>query len=312
MSRFVLLLNRASGGTQRGLDAKKVCRSVEEIFREANHDIFSSLIEPGRIETALDGAIATAPDAILIGGGDGTVSAAARQLGGTGIALGILPLGTFNLAARDLGIPLEIEAAARFLTTAEVIPIDVLDVAGHACLCMTILGFYPEFSNIFESRDHGGRWWKKAFKLLAGLRTSFQNARALTLSWDGDGGAGAARTKFSAFVPGRYRASAGLIPARTEFRSGKLTAYIGSHRLPSEALRGILDYTLGRHEQNPGLELVTATHMTLRAARRTSCKVMLDGETLRLGFPIHLRILPGHLHVLSSAELLTEPTPPGK
>lgn len=312
MSRFILLLNRAAGGNQRGLDAMEVCRSVEAIFHEAGHEISSNLIEPGRIENALAQAILTAPDGILVAGGDGTVSAAARLLGGTGIALGILPLGTFNLAARDLGVPLEIEAAARFLTTAEVVSIDVLDVSGHACLCTTILGFYPEFSNIFERRDHGGQWWKKAFKLLTGLRTTFQNSRPLTLSWDGDGGVGAARTKFSAFVPGRYQTSAGLIPARTDFRSGKLTAYIGTHRHPSEALRGILDYTLGRHEQNPGLQLVTASHMILRAGRRKSCKVMLDGETLRLHFPIHLRILPAHLKVLTSAEVLAETTPSGK
>ncbi len=308
MSRFILLLNRASGGNQRGLDAKEVSRSVEAIFREAGHEISSSLIEPGQIEKALAQCISKAPDGIIVAGGDGTVSAAARLLGGTGIALGILPMGTFNLAARDLGIPLEIEVAARFLTTAEVVSIDVLDVSGHACLCTTILGFYPEFSNIFERRDHGGQWWKKAFKLLTGLRATFLNSRPLKLSWNGDGSVGAARTKFSAFVPGRYQTSAGLIPARTDFRSGKLTAYIGTHRQPAEALRGILDYALGLHEQNPGLQLVTASHMTLRAARRKSCKVMLDGEIIRLRFPIHLRILPNHLKVLTSAEVMAGTT----
>ena len=310
MSRCVLLLNRASGGNQRGLDATEVCRTVEAAFSEAGHEISSTLIEPGQIEKALGQAISKAPDTIIIAGGDGTVSAAARLLGGTGIALGILPLGTFNLAARDFGVPLEIEAAASFLTTAEVLSIDVLEVSGHACLCTTILGFYPEFSNIFEARDHGGRWWKKMFKFFTGLRTTFQNSRPLTLSWDGDGGVGVARTKFSAFVPGRYRTSAGLIPARTDFRSGKLTAYIGTHRHPSEALRGILDYTLGRHEQNPGLELVTASRMILRAARRKSCKVMLDGEILRLRFPISLRILPARLKVLTSADVVAETTLP--
>lgn len=305
MSRCILLLNRASGGAQRGLDPTQVCREVEGIFREAGHDISTSLSEPGRIDKDLERAVASAPDTILIAGGDGTASAAARQLGGTGIALGILPVGTFNLAARDLGVPLEIEAAARFLAAAEVIAIDVLDVSGRACLCTTILGFYPEFSKIFANRDHGGHWWKKTFQLLTRLRSNFLRSRPLALTWEGDGGSGSARTKFSAFVPGRYKDSAGLIPARTDFRSGKLTAYIGTHRRPAEALRGILDYTLGRHAQNPGLQLVSAAHLTLRAARRKSCKAMIDGEILRLRFPIDLRILPGHLKVLS------HPTLPG-
>lgn len=306
MSRCILLLNRASGGNQRGLDAQEVCRSVETIFRSAGHDISSLLADPGEIEKELKQAIASRPEAIIIGGGDGTVSTSARLLGGTGIAMGVLPMGTFNLAARDLGVPLDIEAAADFLATAEPLDIDVLDVSGHACLCTTIFGFYPEFSNIFEKRDHGGRWWKKTLKLLTGLPGTFMKSRPLRLRWTGDGGAGSARTKFSAFVPGRYKDTAGLIPARADFTSGTLTAYIGTHRSPASALRGIIDYSLGLHESNPELLLVRASHMTLTASRRGNCRVMLDGEILTMSFPIEMRILPGRLKVLSGAGILAD------
>ncbi len=306
MNRCILILNRGSGGNQRGLDAAAVARSVEAIFRQSSHEISSVLAEPKKIESALATAISSKPDVILIGGGDGTVSTAARLLGGTGIAMGVLPMGTFNLAARDLGVPLEMESAARFLAKAEVLPIDVLDVSGHACLCTTILGFYPEYSSIFEKRDHGGRWWRKTIKLLTGLRSTFIKARPLRLVWESDGGTGAARTKFSAFVPGRYKDSAGIIPARTAFRSGKLTAYIGTQRSAASALRGILDYSLGLHEKNPELRLVSTSHMVLRSPRRRSCSAMLDGEILRLSFPIHLSILPGHLMVLTQREILAD------
>ena len=311
MSRWIFLLNRGSGGNQRGLDANEVCRLVEGTFRAAGHEISSTLAAPRQIEAAIQDAIDRKPDIILIGGGDGTVSAAARLMGGSEIAMGILPMGTFNLAARDLGVPLDIEAAAGFLTKAEVFPIDVLDVSGHACLCTMILGFYPEFSGLFENRDHGGHWWKKTIKLLAGLRTTFMNARPLALSWEGDGGKGSARTKFSAFVPGRYQESAGLIPTRTDFQCGKLSAYIGTHQKPGSAFRGILDYALGRHEQNPELRVLKATYMTLTARRRRHCNAMLDGEILRLRFPIQLRILPGHLNVLSTAGHIAATTTEG-
>lgn len=304
MSRCILLLNLASGANQRGLDAAEICRTVEQIFRNAGHQVSSSQIDPKQIDRELRRAVASAPDVILIGGGDGTVSAAARALGGTEIALGILPMGTFNLAARDLGIPLEIEAAAEFLATAQSSAIDVLDVSGHTCLCTTIFGFYPEFSRIFESRDHGGHWWKKALKLLTVLRTTFIKARPLRLAWESEHAAGTAITKFSAFVPGRYKDTAGLIPARTDFHSGEMTAYISSHRHPSSALRGIFDFSLGRIAQNPELEVIKASRMTLRAKRRRHGTVMLDGEILRLPFPIELRILPSHLKVLSDPKFL--------
>lgn len=48
---------------------------------------------------------------VFAAGGDGTVGACAQALAGTGASLAILPLGTANLAARDLGVPFGLEAA---------------------------------------------------------------------------------------------------------------------------------------------------------------------------------------------------------
>lgn len=58
-------------------------------------------------------------DVVIVAGGDGTVSAAAHGLAGTGVPLGILPLGTANDLARELGIPRNAEAAARHLAAIE-------------------------------------------------------------------------------------------------------------------------------------------------------------------------------------------------
>jgi len=304
MSRYLLLLNSASGGNQRGLAADAVRETVQRIFREAGHEISTRIIPPRALERELDQAVAAAPDAVLVAGGDGTVSTAARHLGGTPIAMGIVPLGTFNLAARDLGVPQDLRQAARFLTTAEPHAIDVLDVGGHACLCTTILGFYPEFSRFFEARDHGGRWWRKCLKVIAGAPRVFTRARPLRLTWQGPQGGGRAETKFSAFAPGRYRRTPGLMPSRTDFRAGTMTAYIGHQLGPAAALRCIADYALGRQEENPNLRVFKAESLDLRADPLKQCTLMLDGEILRMNFPIHLEILPCHLRVLTTAEMV--------
>jgi diacylglycerol kinase family enzyme len=305
MARYVLLLNRGSGGNDRGLDAHEVAATVEEIFREAGHEIRSVLTNPGTLDAALRDAVARAPDGVIVAGGDGTVSAAARHLRGSPIALGVLPMGTFNLAARDLGVPLEMEEAARFLANAKPLPIDVLDVDGHSCLCTTIFGFYPQFARTFERRDHGGRWWKKTLRLVTGLPRFFSEARPILLSWQGDE-TGSARTKFSAFVPGRYKASAGIVPARTEFRSGEFSAYVGTQRSAAAAMRGMLDYIFGRQEKNPELILFKASKLELRGGKTTDTVVMLDGEILRMSFPIRLEMQPGHLNVLTTEENIAD------
>lgn len=308
MPRYLLLLNLGSGGNDRGLDAGEVCRIVEEAFRAAGHEISSKSVEPGQLERTLKQAVAEAPDGVIVAGGDGTVSAAASVLGGTPISLGIVPMGTFNLAARDLGVPLEIEEAARFLAQAKVMAVDVLDVAGHACMCTTILGFYPEFARTFERRDHGGQWWRKAFKLMTSLPRTFREARSLHLTWKHDDGEGRARTKFSAFVPGRYQATTGIVPVRTDFRSGTMTAYIGRQRSAAAAMRGMMDYIFGRQEENEQLTIFKAATLELRATGRGHAMVMIDGEILPLQFPLVLSVRPRHLNVLTTEEpLVTAP-----
>lgn len=86
--------------------------------------------QPGELETSLAAAVELAPDLLVIGGGDGTISAAARLLAHRDIALGLLPLGTTNNFARTVGVPLGLDAAIATLAGGEVIDVD-LGLAGE-------------------------------------------------------------------------------------------------------------------------------------------------------------------------------------
>src|SRR6185436_11731803 len=66
-------------------------------------ELRAALAEAG-VRTALRAAVAEQPDTVIVAGGDGTISTAAGCLAGSGIALGVLPLGTLNHFARDLGL----------------------------------------------------------------------------------------------------------------------------------------------------------------------------------------------------------------
>ncbi|MEH0844210.1 diacylglycerol kinase family protein [Micromonospora sp. CPCC 205711] len=84
---------------------------------------------PGELERCLAEAADLGPDLLVAGGGDGTLSAAARLLAHRDIALGLLPLGTTNNFARTVGVPLDPAGAVAVLTDGKVVDVD-LGVAG--------------------------------------------------------------------------------------------------------------------------------------------------------------------------------------
>ena len=84
---------------------------------------------PRELPQILAAAIAGGPDLLVAGGGDGTISTAARSLAHRDIALGLLPLGTTNNFARTAHIPLDLDAAVGVLDTGKVIDLD-LGLAG--------------------------------------------------------------------------------------------------------------------------------------------------------------------------------------
>jgi YegS/Rv2252/BmrU family lipid kinase len=85
---------------------------------------------PGELEMSLTAAAELEPDLLVVGGGDGTIGAAARLLAHRDIALGLLPLGTTNNFARTIGIPLDLDAAVATLADGKVIDVDLGLVGG--------------------------------------------------------------------------------------------------------------------------------------------------------------------------------------
>ncbi|MET0414394.1 MAG: diacylglycerol kinase family protein [Actinoplanes sp.] len=77
------------------------------------------------LEKALAAALELGPDLLIAGGGDGTISTAARMLAHRDVALGLLPLGTTNNFARTAHIPLDLDEAVAVLADGKVIDLDL-------------------------------------------------------------------------------------------------------------------------------------------------------------------------------------------
>lgn len=98
---------------------------------------------------------AAAFDRIAIGGGDGTLNAAADKLAELGCTLAIVPLGTANDLARTLGIPSDPVKAAALVTGGIAEPIDLGEVNGHPFFNVAIIGLGAEVA----ARLSGGVKW---------------------------------------------------------------------------------------------------------------------------------------------------------
>lgn len=124
-------------------------------------------------------------DVVVAAGGDGTVSAVANGLVGTGVPLGILPLGTANVLARELAIPIDLEAACTLLGGAHLIAeIDAMRVGGKYYL--TQVGVGIDALMIRDTRDEDKRRFGRAAYLwtMAARLAGFQ-PRRFTLVVDG-------------------------------------------------------------------------------------------------------------------------------
>src|SRR5919199_1944728 len=101
------------------------------------------VVEPERLADAISGAVADGRRRIVVAGGDGTIGTAARALVGTGVELGIIPGGTLNHFARDLGIPADPPTACE-IAADETVPAcaDVGYVNGRLFLNTSSVGAY--------------------------------------------------------------------------------------------------------------------------------------------------------------------------
>ena len=105
---------------------------------------------------------------VVAGGGDGTVNAVAGALVGTDTALGVLPIGTLNHFAKDVGIPLDLEAAVRNIFTGRVTKVDVGGVNGRVFVNNSGVGVYPHIVRQREEEQRHGHVKWVAFVLAVG------------------------------------------------------------------------------------------------------------------------------------------------
>ncbi len=293
--RIHAILNR-NAGTIIGAGAEVFEQKLAETFKSAGHDITVETVEPKEIGGRFRDAAKRDYDALIIGGGDGSVNAAAAELLGHRSALGILPLGTMNRLARDLGLSADVDAALRLLAEAEPHKIDVGEVNGHIFLCNSFIGLPPM---VTERRAKlRGRPLGERLRGYAAMPMEIaRGARRLAILVDDEEAAKAHRALTVVVSNNAYSEGANLFLKRRALDEARLGLYISKHRTVPRTIWLLLRASLGFWKGDPDLEARELEKVTIYSKNRR-LRVANDGELLTLETPLQYRIRPKALTVL--------------
>lgn len=289
-----VLLNRGGGAV--AADAE-IAKKVQAALLEAGLDAEVELIDGGDCEVRARAISERGDPLLIVGGGDGTIGAAASALVGTDTALGILPLGTLNHFARDLGIPLDLAKAAKLLAARCERNVDVAEMNGRIFINNSAIGLYPLMVVDRDlQRKRLGRS-KRLAMLVASVRTLLRfNHQRLTLIVDDQ----AERVDTPLLFVGNndYRVDLGAPGRRETLEDGQLCVLV----MRKKTRRGLIAASIralfnrARSDDMERLDGVRRLHVR---SKRSHLTVSLDGEVISAQPPLEYSIRAMALRVIA-------------
>jgi diacylglycerol kinase family enzyme len=290
---ITVILNPAAGVKRSG----DMSSELTGLFGAAG--IQARIISFGSGEDAVNAArsaVKDGADAVVAAGGDGTVSTVAAALVSSETPLGVLPLGTLNHFAKDLGMPLGLEEAVRIIAARRTVKVDVGEVNDRTFLNNSSIGIYPDVViGREELRRQGYRKWT-AFAIATA--TILRNYRGLVVRITVDHATEIARTPFLVVGNNEYQADGIHLGARSRLDGGHLSAYLAP-RVHARELPKMLAWALsGRARKNHTFESFVARELRVETPRHRRLRVALDGEVVVMQTPLHYLVRPLALRVI--------------
>jgi len=297
--RFLAVLNR-DGGTLRGLDCDALGSRIEAAFAARGKSANVEISDGGSLRARLEHAFASGEvDAVIAGGGDGTVSSAGALAWRTGKPFGVIPAGTMNLFARSLGMPLALDAAIEALAGGEVAALDVASANGRPFLHQFSVGLHPRLIRVREEKVYNSRLGKMAASLMA-IAGAVRNPPVFPVEVAVDGTPARRMERATSVIVSNN--GYGNAPYAERLDGGELHLYLTHRRAIEGGMRFLVDVLLGSWRNNPHVEDEAARGVTLRFPRLAStAQASIDGELTKLEAEVELLIHPGELPTIVPA-----------
>lgn len=291
-----VLVNRLAG-TVRSIGAEKLQRNLKQVAEERELAAEIAFVHPKELDGATaDAAARSSVEAVVVGGGDGTLSSAASILSSTSTPLGILPLGTMNLYARALRVPLDPVEALGGLAERELVRSDLGDVNGRRFTHHVTLGLHPRMIRLREAAGMES----KILKRLAAIRAWFKAFRRPPLhSYDITIDGERQRLDASSLILTNNLLEEGLgqLPYQALPDRNLIALYHTAARRRSELATLSVAALAGKWQSNPQMEMKTARVVEI-ATHSNRFTLSVDGELVRLREPLRITSLPKALAIV--------------
>ena len=293
--RTLIILNQAAGtlaASSTGDEPERIRRG----FEAAGVDVDVRTVEGAKLEETARGAKAEGFDAVIAGGGDGTLNTIANALAGGPVAFGVLPLGTHNHFAKELGVPLDLDAAVAALARGTTDDLDVGEVNGRVFLNFSGLGLHPMVVKHRDAqRDVLGR--KKFFAMFVALFSVLRRLPVLRVRlWYGD--TMVRRVTPSVIVcNNEHQMKVFGLENVSHADRGVLNVYLARATKWWGVLWLILRAAVKRLETAKTFENLVLPDLIVETRNRHA-RVSIDGEVTDLRTPLHYRVRRGGLKVI--------------
>lgn len=292
---FHVMLNASSGtALAAGVTAEALVAQFGELGFRISIDADASQPFERRLLAARN-----SPAPVLVAaGGDGTVTALARVAGETGKRLAVLPLGTANLLARDLNLPLELDQWFAALPNFHEREIDFGEVNGRIFLHKVVIGAVPGIAVVREKIRGNGTIGARLGFISHFFRT-LSRVRRFAVEVTSEAGEPVIhRVHAIAVANNDYEEGLGKVFARSRLDAGFLSLYLVRSLSPGDALRLGLEMLLGTWRNDGAIEIENVRAVIVRTRRRR-VRAMIDGEVGMIDGPFEFRIHPLGLKVLA-------------
>ena len=233
---------------------------------------------------------------IVAAGGDGTISAVASRLAGTGRRMGILPQGTFNFVARGLGIPEDIDAAVDLIATGTARPFPVGEVNGEIFLNNASLGIYPQI--LKEREGTYKRWGRSRMAAHWSVLMTFLSFRTpVRMRVRVGGEERRAKTPLVFIARSAFQLEHYGLDGAECIRDGQFALFLLPDVTRWQLLVRALRLAGKGMRPDRDFELICGTEIEIETSR-SSQLVAMDGERVRLSAPFRFKMHKDALHVI--------------